>query len=62
MTVATVTVEVVDPAGVMRDHRPLGGWDGGVEDWRVIFWGAHTFYRTSSFAEGARFVVELPSS
>lgn len=32
---------------------------GGVEDWRVIFWGAHTFYRTSSFAEGARFVSAI---
>ncbi|GAB3597525.1 VOC family protein [Microbacterium tumbae] len=29
---------------------------GGVEDWRVLFWGAHVFYRTPSFAEGARFV------
>lgn len=28
----------------------------GVEDWRVLFWGAHVFYRTSSFAEAAEFV------
>ena len=31
----------------------------GVEDWRVMFWGAHVFYRTSSFAEGARFVAAV---
>jgi pterin-4a-carbinolamine dehydratase len=28
----------------------------GVEDWRVLFWGAYAHYRTGSFAEGARFV------
>ncbi len=28
----------------------------GVEDWRVLFWGAHAFFRTDSFSEGARFV------
>ena len=27
-----------------------------VEDWRVLFWGAHAFYRTSSFAQAAEFV------
>lgn len=31
----------------------------GVEDWRVLFWGAHAFFRTSSFGEGARFVVAI---
>ena len=31
----------------------------GVEDWRVMFWGAHVFYRTSSFAEAARFVAAV---
>lgn len=31
----------------------------GVEDWRVLFWGAHAFYRTSSFGEGARFVAAI---
>jgi 4a-hydroxytetrahydrobiopterin dehydratase len=29
---------------------------GGVDDWRVLAWGAYAFYRTGSFAEGARFV------
>jgi 4a-hydroxytetrahydrobiopterin dehydratase len=32
---------------------------GGVEDWRVLFWGAHAYYRVRSFAEGARFVAEI---
>ncbi len=27
----------------------------GVEDWRVLFWGAQAFYRTSSFAQAAEF-------
>lgn len=31
----------------------------GVEDWRVLFWGAHAFYRAESFADGARFVGAL---
>ncbi|WP_219995770.1 VOC family protein [Schumannella sp. 10F1B-5-1] len=31
----------------------------GVADWRVLFWGAHVFYRTSGFAEGARLVVAI---
>lgn len=31
----------------------------GVEDWRVLFWGAYAFYRLRSFAEGARFVVAV---
>lgn len=29
---------------------------GGVDDWRVLFWGAYAYYRTESFADGARFV------
>ncbi|HEX6300353.1 MAG TPA: VOC family protein [Acidimicrobiia bacterium] len=29
---------------------------GGVDDWRVLFWGAYAYYRIESFAEGARFV------
>lgn len=29
---------------------------GGVEDWRVLTWGAHAFYAIGSFAEGGRFV------
>ncbi len=32
---------------------------GGVEDWRVLFSGAHAYYRVGSFAEGARFVAAI---
>ncbi len=32
---------------------------GGVDDWRVLFWGAYAFYRTGSFAEGARFAAAI---
>ena len=31
----------------------------GVEDWRVLFWGAYAHYRLGSFAEGARFVAAI---
>jgi 4a-hydroxytetrahydrobiopterin dehydratase len=31
----------------------------GVEDWRVLFWGAHVFYRTSSFDQAAEFVAAI---
>ena len=31
----------------------------GVEDWRVLFWGAYAFYRTTSFTEGARLVAAI---
>jgi 4a-hydroxytetrahydrobiopterin dehydratase len=31
----------------------------GVEDWRVLFWGAHAYYRVRSFGEGARFVTAI---
>jgi 4a-hydroxytetrahydrobiopterin dehydratase len=31
----------------------------GVEDWRVLFWGAHVFYRTASFAEAATLVAAI---
>jgi pterin-4a-carbinolamine dehydratase len=31
----------------------------GVEDWRVLFTGAHAYYRVASFAEGARFVAAI---
>lgn len=31
----------------------------GVDDWRVLYWGAHAFYATTSFAQGAAFVVEI---
>ena len=31
----------------------------GVEDWRVLFWGAHAFYRTTSFAQAADFVAGI---
>ena len=32
---------------------------GGVDDWRVLFWGAHAYYRVGSFAEGARFIAAI---
>jgi pterin-4a-carbinolamine dehydratase len=32
---------------------------GGVDDWRVLFWGAYAFYRIESFADGARFVSAI---
>jgi len=32
---------------------------GGVEDWRILFSGAHAFYRVGSFAEGAKFVAAI---
>ena len=32
---------------------------GGVEDWRVLFWGACAHYRTGSFAEAAKFVAAI---
>ena len=31
----------------------------GVEDWRVLFWGAHVFYRTTSFDLAAEFVAAI---
>ncbi|WP_207456988.1 VOC family protein [Herbiconiux sp. SYSU D00978] len=31
----------------------------GVEDWRVLFWGAKTLYGTGDFATGARFVAAV---
>lgn len=31
----------------------------GVEDWRVLFSGAHAYFRVTSFAEGARFVAAI---
>lgn len=31
----------------------------GVEDWRVLYWGACAFYRTGSFHEGVRFVAAI---
>ena len=32
---------------------------GGVEDWRVLFTGAHAYFRVGSFAEAARFVAAI---
>ena len=32
---------------------------GGVDDWRVLFWGAYAFYRIESFADGARLVSAI---
>lgn len=34
----------------------------GVGDWRVLFWGAHAFYRTASFAEAAAFVADIAAA
>lgn len=31
----------------------------GVEDWRVLFWGAKTLYQTGDFATGARLVAAV---
>lgn len=31
----------------------------GVEDWRVLFSGAHAYFRVGSFAEAARFVAAI---
>jgi pterin-4a-carbinolamine dehydratase len=31
----------------------------GVEDWRVLFSGAHAYFRTASFADGAHFVAAI---
>lgn len=31
----------------------------GVEDWRVLFWGAHVYYAVDSFAQGAAFIAEI---
>ena len=31
----------------------------GVEDWRVLFSGAHAFFRVTSFEHGARFVAAI---
>jgi pterin-4a-carbinolamine dehydratase len=32
---------------------------GGVNDWRVLYWGAYAHYRIGSFSEGARFVAAI---
>lgn len=32
---------------------------GGTDDWRVLFLGAHSYFRIGSFAEGARFVAAI---
>ena len=31
----------------------------GVGDWRVLYWGAHAFFRTGSLTDGARFVATV---
>lgn len=31
----------------------------GVEDWRVLFWGAYAYYRVGSFSEGASLVAAI---
>jgi 4a-hydroxytetrahydrobiopterin dehydratase len=32
---------------------------GGVDEWRVLYWGAYAYYRVGSFTEGARFVAAI---
>ena len=32
---------------------------GGVDDWRVLYWGAYAYFRVGSFAEGAAFVAAI---
>lgn len=32
---------------------------GGVDDWRVLYWGAYAYYRIGSFAQGATFVAAI---
>ena len=32
---------------------------GGVDEWRVLFWGAYAHYRTDSFAQAADFAAAL---
>lgn len=31
----------------------------GVGDWRVLYWGAHAFFRSASYAASARFVTAI---
>jgi len=31
----------------------------GVEDWRILFSGAHAYFHVGSFAEAARFVAAI---
>ena len=33
----------------------------GVEDWRVLFSGAHAYFPVGSLAEAARFVAAMPT-
>ncbi len=35
---------------------------GGVDDWRVLFWGAYAYFPVSSFAQGARFVGDVAAT
>jgi pterin-4a-carbinolamine dehydratase len=32
---------------------------GGVDEWRVLYWGAYAYFRVGSFAEGAGFVTAI---
>lgn len=34
----------------------------GVDQWRVLFWGAYAYFRTNSFVEGARFVAAIANA
>ncbi|HEX6954861.1 MAG TPA: hypothetical protein VF156_08270, partial [Agromyces sp.] len=31
----------------------------GVDDWRVLYWGAHAFFRADSYAVAVRFVAAI---
>jgi 4a-hydroxytetrahydrobiopterin dehydratase len=31
----------------------------GVDDWRVLYWGAHAFFRATSYAQGAALVAAI---
>lgn len=33
--------------------------EDGVGDWRVLYWGAHAYFKTGGFKEGARLVAEI---
>jgi 4a-hydroxytetrahydrobiopterin dehydratase len=46
-------------AGFAQIHPAEFHSAAGVGDWRVLYWGAHAFYRTNSFAEAAQFVAAI---
>ena len=48
---------------VRMDVEPITPQDfhdaEGVDDWRVLYWGAHAFFRATSYAQGASFVAAI---